>query len=399
MRLNLESGISFLSEKIDEDYFNKGVVALSATEEVVSIKITFYPPEIGEKSFEISHKEFISVVDQLKKHQFDIEFHRIRIEDKSYYFTEPGNYRSALILSSDKDIRSNYKDVKISISQDNELLFALIILINGLVHPIVGLPEFFSNAFLIIGANGNKQLELQAISALQFELLTTYGIEFEMEKIDLMIWDDDDLEEFESFEERAEKVVNTFKLRESLSFDIGMEMYRTAIEIDDTEFRLLSLYKIIEYYSPIAFRQSALELMRKKLDSPRVLNPDGEFLESIISLVNSLEVKRRDRELIKSVFFNCVDIVDLYEFLPNFLKQKIKNKVTYHTKRSERDKAIGIVSDCLYATRNMVAHAKSNYETSGDECPDEELDDFNYFLIHLAERVIKWYCRLPEYKK
>jgi hypothetical protein len=56
-------------------------------------------------------------------------------------------------------------------------------------------------------------------------------------------------------------------------------------------------------------------------------------------------------------------------------------------------------AEALVATRNQVAHAKSDYRPTGVELPLAELSDFNAFLEAAAVQTIRWYNRLPVHLK
>lgn len=48
------------------------------------------------------------------------------------------------------------------------------------------------------------------------------------------------------------------------------------------------------------------------------------------------------------------------------------------------------IADILYATRNSIVHAKSNYIVTGKECSDEDLEQLNEFMVKLCECLFVW---------
>jgi hypothetical protein len=183
-----------------------------------------------------------------------------------------------------------------------------------------------------------------------------------------------------------------------------MKRYVSALQTNDNELRLLNFYKILEYYAPIVINLDSYELLAKKLDSPKVLNPNRAYLKSIFDLVDSTNQRLRDNELIKSVFNTCFDFVDTFELLPKNIQSKvlgiIKEKVlNYETKKEKLTQAANVVASTLYSTRNKVVHAKSNFESTGDECPDSDIDQLNVFLKEITARTIRWHTKLPEIQK
>lgn len=53
------------------------------------------------------------------------------------------------------------------------------------------------------------------------------------------------------------------------------------------------------------------------------------------------------------------------------------------------------IGSILYATRNSIVHAKSNYNATGKECIIEDLDQLNSFMAALCKCLIIWNGRQP----
>jgi hypothetical protein len=70
-----------------------------------------------------------------------------------------------------------------------------------------------------------------------------------------------------------------------------------------------------------------------------------------------------------------------------------------HQDKKAEGEHIRLVADTLVATRNQVAHAKSNYQPQGNELALEYLPRFNDFVEAAAIRTIRWYNRLPTHLK
>lgn len=51
------------------------------------------------------------------------------------------------------------------------------------------------------------------------------------------------------------------------------------------------------------------------------------------------------------------------------------------------------IAGILYATRNSIVHAKSNYTVTGKECHEEDLDQLNEFMAKLCECLFVWNSR------
>lgn len=195
------------------------------------------------------------------------------------------------------------------------------------------------------------------------------------------------------FEELEEKEFAT-TLRPLEPFNEGMRLCLAASRISEPELKLLSLYKVLEFFAPIVMAIDSNEALRKKLDSPVVLKPDANYLKSIFDLARSVEQRKKDKEMIRLVLENCVDFVDLSKLLPEPLSKELT-----HDDKKGQNEHIRLVADALVATRNQVAHAKSNYEPQGNEVSENDLPQLNEFVYSAAIRTIRWYNRLPAHLK
>jgi hypothetical protein len=171
----------------------------------------------------------------------------------------------------------------------------------------------------------------------------------------------------------------------------AINLRRTSVQ---PELKLLSFYKVLEFFAPIVMALDSNEAMRKKLDSPSTLKPDANFLKSIFELARSLEQRRKDKEMIRQVLETCMDFVDVANLLPKPLAKELS-----HDDKKGQSEHIRFVSEALVATRNQVAHAKSNYEPLGNEVSEEYLPQLNEFVQAAAVRTIRWYNRLPVHLK
>jgi hypothetical protein len=57
----------------------------------------------------------------------------------------------------------------------------------------------------------------------------------------------------------------------------------------------------------------------------------------------------------------------------------------------KKEEALTELGASLYATRNRTAHAKANYESTGEECPEEQLTDFVECVKLAAQQAVRWY--------
>lgn len=209
--------------------------------------------------------------------------------------------------------------------------------------------------------------------------------------------DDDDNEESED----GDVIVNDDELP---GYTPLLKMYRQAAGVDDPEIQFLQYYKIIEYVSPVVARFVAYEQLNKKLDLLPAIKRDYKFLESIIAIVQKYDKDMRDNALAASVIENCVDVLPLYEMLPDRLRKMVKGNVklqkdslTCTDVSDEQMRGIkGNIAAILYATRNCIVHAKSNYEVTGSEMTIEELPTGNEIMKIIARSIINWNQRQAE---
>lgn len=194
---------------------------------------------------------------------------------------------------------------------------------------------------------------------------------------------------------------NYLKIEKLEKYNFGMDLFIKANSSLSDDLKFLYYYKIFEYFAPIYSKMEAYDLLKKKLDNVNSQNHDSKYLNSFFELAKKYDKSLRDKELVKSLINSTFDLVDVYDFLPESIRlRKIKVKsITYKSNKDSLEKITEIIGDILYATRNQIVHAKSNYEATGLECPEEDLDKLNNFMHKASYSVIKWYNRLPDYQK
>lgn len=217
------------------------------------------------------------------------------------------------------------------------------------------------------------------------------------DRMDEYFEEDDDNEESED----GDVIIGDNELPEYTPL---LKMYRQAAGVEDPEIQFLQYYKIIEYVSPVVARFVAYEQLNKKLDLLPAIKRDYKFLESIISVVQKYDKDMRDNALAASVIENCVDVLPLYEMLPERLRKIVKGDVKLQkdslTCVEVSDVQLrgikGNIATILYATRNSIVHAKSNYEVTGNEMTAEELPTGNEIMKIIARSIINWNQRQVE---
>lgn len=197
--------------------------------------------------------------------------------------------------------------------------------------------------------------------------------------------------------------VNKISSENLLNYSDLMDMYVEAMSIGNKEIKFLYYYKIIEHCSPIVSKKTAYEQLNRKLDLMPYNNRDYKYLDSIFELTREYDISLRDNELAYTVLLECIDIVQLYEFLPESLKKKLSKKFQYKNENikydldgSKQNQIKQGISNILYATRNRIVHAKSNYTLTDEECSIDDLDELNTFISKLCYCLIAWNNRQPD---
>lgn len=183
-----------------------------------------------------------------------------------------------------------------------------------------------------------------------------------------------------------------------------LRMFRQAKGVDDPEIMFLHYYKIIEYISPVVARRVAYEQLNKRLDMLPAVKRNYEYLDSIISVTKKYYKDLRDDSLAQSVIESCVDVLPLYELMPERLRRQIKaslklqkDDLTNDDLSEEQLRGLQrMIASIVYSTRNSIVHAKSNYVVTGNEIKEEELSEGNKVMEVIARAIINWDQRQPE---
>ncbi|MBC7848051.1 MAG: hypothetical protein H7Y10_16335 [Flavobacterium sp.] len=213
-------------------------------------------------------------------------------------------------------------------------------------------------------------------------------------------------EEEEEEEENLENPSSTINISELPNYSEAIEFYLKAQSTSDDEIKFLYYYKIIEYFSPKVAKLKAYEVLVKKLDSIKYKNTKSSDLDTIIDISESLRKSKSDSELAKTVLSTGIDIIDLFDLLPENTRKLIckniginSNTVDYNLSIDKIESISQSLGKILYSTRNSIVHAKSNYTPDSFECKTEDLSQMNTFLYKATYQVLKWNDNLPKHSK
>lgn len=174
-----------------------------------------------------------------------------------------------------------------------------------------------------------------------------------------------------------------------------LKIYNSCNEVVDDEYRILNYTKVIEYVSQTVVRKEMLDSALKRLYSPRALQPNATYILELEQLFDEHRNNKKDHQAIRLTVETCCDLNDLIDVAPMFLRKfnDYKKNVDNKDLRSAcLEELAGAISD----TRNMIAHAKTNYSLKGKECPSDQVSGFANCLKIVAIQVIRWFSRQHE---
>ena len=97
-----------------------------------------------------------------------------------------------------------------------------------------------------------------------------------------------------------------------------------------------------------------------------------------------------------SILESRLDITSLFSFLPDKLKKNISKNCQFEVRNITSLNSAKVelvkteIAGILYATRNSIVHAKSNYSVTGKECLEDDFEQLNIFMARLCECLFVW---------
>lgn len=242
------------------------------------------------------------------------------------------------------------------------------------------------------GEHYSREYENELINRFLYHIASHYDVSIEVGTFDW--WEDITGEEKpEPYEISKESLI---------PYSEAMAYYSKALHIFDPDIQFHHLYKIIEHFSPIVSKKLAYEKLNQKLDALSVVSRDYLYLDSLLELSKHYELSRSDNVLCKTVLLECVDIVPIFEQLPQKIKKDIKKRCSFQfndlndCSRKEIEQIKSEVGEVIYATRNRIVHAKMNWEKSDYACIGDDMVEMNEFMKALAQCLIIWNGRQPK---
>lgn len=280
------------------------------------------------------------------------------------------------------------KDYSIDLIRD-DIAFGILVVMSGEYNDYLP-PMLYDELFIEISSKDkiDENIIDHIAHAYIFEINASLNI-------DLHESPRPELNDFYGDEE--EDLNNSYKLRPLILNDGTKELlklFNSASDLDSPEIQILYYSKAIEYVSQSVVKRELIETVLNKLYTPRTLQPTADYVLELEKIFDEQRSYRKDSESIRLTIETCCDIMELKSVSPIFLK-KVKG-ITLNSKKDERIEALRELACALSDTRNMIAHAKTNYQKKGKECPEEQMFEFAKCCKLIAAQVIRWYARQHE---
>jgi len=261
-------------------------------------------------------------------------------------------------------------------------------------NPPVQVDDVWIEVTHELGAD--KDAAIAVIQAYLFELHASLGVEYSESPRPTT----GDVE-YPEDEEISDLILKAEKLRPLLlgqGLPTLLQEFNRGYGPQNSEAALLCYVKCIEYVATTVVRERQYEDLRKRLLSREALNPNADYLEGLLRLVEENRVFTRDAEALKLSVERCCDSVPMAPHAPKYLRRLAA--VSAQSGLEDRKSALSDLADALTATRNQLAHAKANYKSTGKECPPEQIDSLVACAKLAAEQCIRWYAaRSSELRK
>ena len=362
-----------------------------------------FPSE--DEFYYIDFKQFIEIAPEILTIEV-VEKRIIKTANTRYYVVSPNDNYHEYILR-------NYYNLKTISKLGAELDLVVDSLIVGLVATGLGehdedfwgtySPYFAIKITYLAPTNVLlPEQELNLVRSYIFEIAETTGIALQFSEIGVPFFDYEDYEDETENEEYIESNSKDIKYLES--YNEGMKLYVSAVQIQDAELKFLNFYKILEHFAPVVVNIERYELMREKLTIPSSTFEEGDYIKSIFDLVKSVRSRFNDEDLIKSTINVCFNLVDHFEDLPQSIKFRVCQAIGVTELNSSVDPnklkiAGNMVGKIVYNTRNKVVHAKSNFRPTENVCDSSELEQLNIFMREVCSKTIRWYNKQPQHLK
>lgn len=169
-------------------------------------------------------------------------------------------------------------------------------------------------------------------------------------------------------------------------------------QVGDVASAIVAYTRVIEFVSATASRTDSHTRLRLLLGSEEAVSTPAGFLDRILSETEEfVRVNRADKELLRvAISAACVPtlLADRMAAIKPEIAKKLKSG-------NEAEKRAGMseFAKILYATRNSLVHAKTNYKATGLEISENRLPEFAPVVRHAALMAMRWFYQQPEHTR
>ncbi|WP_139017866.1 hypothetical protein [Bacillus andreraoultii] len=372
-------GISILEEEEDEEEYS--TLRLNTNSEII-----VYLPNEAEDLLELS--DLIQFVEEARQGYFLNDYTFISGQ-KAYIRigTSHINFQDSMISEMNFQSKIDFEDISYNVDIVwglNSFNFKLAE--KGLFSKYV--PPYLEEDIFIVIESDKKIVEAHLdiiFDSYFFELKSTFNLEIEPNPWIYELWDyDEDEDDFKNMKE-----ISLRPLLQGRGIKELLSIYKSAFDTSYPQQQILSFSRVIEYVSQTVIRKDLIEKTMIKLSSNRALSPDSNFILELGKIFEEHRDLGKDYQAFKITISTCCDIYELAQHAPEFLKKT--NKITLNSNKDQREQAFKEIVDAVTATRNMFAHAKTNYKPKGSECPTEQLEEFSGLMDIIAQQTIRWF--------
>ena len=329
-------------------------------------------------------KEFIDLYSHINDYKIDKNYNVYGKNIALFLVSEADNYTTAKFLQEPID---NWCHTTVNIDSDEytvefvskrQVIFDILLLKEKNYYN--DLPVLEMDYFIKVSSNDklDEKIAEELAEALIFELSTNH-------KINLV--HSTRMENFDFYSVEIEKNLNVrmFPLLTGAGMSEVIKLFNKSIDINDLDYKILALTKVIEYIAPTVTREKLNTCILQKLSSPRVLNPDADYVLELQKTFEEHRQYQKDCDMIKVAILEIVDFDEIKQIIPAFLHNQNK------TSKENRQEILQNLSQSISDTRNYIAHAKANYTNKGLECPESEKQIFIQILTIIARQFIRWF--------
>ena len=322
-------------------------------------------------------------------------------------------------IDGDEYSRNKYKYLEYEIEYEGELI-SISSCIQNLFYDF-GLRKFqrvfdkhwypFCEKPLIVFSYPNpkikakfKNQELEYLESFTYELVVRLELQY-LFKSTIPLMRESDCQYYDEELDSEEDEENENKIDSLETYNEGIPLYLSAIQINDHEMKYLGFYKVLEHFSLFATNKEYYQKMIARLN---IYNPKNsvksDYIQSIFDLANEKkEYSGKDKNYLQPLLKE-LDIESFIDLLPKMLIDDLSKKdilkidnAANRLKVTNCDKLCSELMKELYDIRNYVAHAKSNITKDPPRInKKEDIKTINLFMNALAKVAITWFNQLPE---